>query len=114
MGLTRQSVQRTADRLHAEGLVRQADNPAHRRAKLVTLTARGRSILDWITQQQIAWANELAIGLAETDLRHTLSVIRAFRDSLEDAAGRHRAGAGASSPSVDRENISPARARTRR
>src|SRR6266545_2667657 len=36
MGLTRQSVQRTADRLHAEGLVAHTDNPAHRRARLVT------------------------------------------------------------------------------
>jgi hypothetical protein len=40
MGLTRQSVQRTADLLEADGLVSYAENPAHQRAKLATLTAR--------------------------------------------------------------------------
>ena len=35
MGITRQSVQRTADVLAAQGLVAYHDNPAHRRAKLV-------------------------------------------------------------------------------
>src|SRR5262245_51426070 len=45
MGLTRQSVQRTADLLEADGLVAYVDNPAHQRAKLATLTPRGRTTL---------------------------------------------------------------------
>jgi hypothetical protein len=40
MRLTRQSVQRTVDLLAADGLVRYADNPHHRRAKLMTMTTR--------------------------------------------------------------------------
>src|SRR3712207_432709 len=44
MGLSRQSVQRTADLLVQEGLVEYAPNPARRRAKLVRLTARGREV----------------------------------------------------------------------
>jgi DNA-binding MarR family transcriptional regulator len=85
MGLTRQSVQRTADRLRTEGLVTYVDNPAHRRAKLVRLTARGRSVLDWITRRQVAWANELGAELGEAELRRTLRVIHAFREILEHA-----------------------------
>ncbi len=42
MGLTRQSVQRIADLLVERGLAAYADNPAHRRAKLVTPTSAGR------------------------------------------------------------------------
>src|SRR5215813_2077158 len=41
MGLTRQSVQRTADLLEADGLLAYADNPAHQRAKLAMLSPRG-------------------------------------------------------------------------
>lgn len=83
MGLTRQSVQRTADRLQAEGIVSYVDNPAHRRAKLVALTTRGRSVLDVITQRQIVWANDLGARLGEADVRRALRVIHAFREILE-------------------------------
>jgi len=38
MGLVRQSVQRVADDLAAEGVLRFAPNPHHRRARLVLLT----------------------------------------------------------------------------
>lgn len=45
MGITRQSVQRTADLLAHDGLVEYLPNPAHRRAKLVTPTADGRDAM---------------------------------------------------------------------
>ena len=41
LGLARQSVQRVADLLEADGLVRYVDNPRHRRARLIRLTERG-------------------------------------------------------------------------
>lgn len=72
MGLTRQSVQRTADRLQMEGIVTYLENPSHRRAKLVGLTARGRSVLDGITQGQVVWANDLGARLGEGSLRRAL------------------------------------------
>src|SRR6266849_7038186 len=46
MGLTRQSVQRTVDLLAQEGLIAFADNPHHRRAKLVGFTPRGSTTMD--------------------------------------------------------------------
>src|SRR5580692_11476207 len=41
MGLSRQSVQRTADLLAEKGLVRFTANPHHQRAKLIVLTPEG-------------------------------------------------------------------------
>ena len=41
LGLTRQSVQRTADLLAADGMVEYTDNPHHRRAKLMKITPGG-------------------------------------------------------------------------
>ena len=42
MGLTRQSVQRTADLLVEQALCEYSPNPAHRRAKLLSPTDSGR------------------------------------------------------------------------
>jgi DNA-binding MarR family transcriptional regulator len=85
MGLTRQSVQRTADLLEEDGLVEYAENPAHRRAKLVRLTPRGRRLLDRIDDAQAEWANHLAAasGLDEREVRRTLRVASRFREAAE-------------------------------
>jgi DNA-binding MarR family transcriptional regulator len=65
MGLRRQSVQRTADLLVADGVAEYLDNPADRRAKLLTLTSSGRRAVRRIERAQRAWARELgeAVGL---------------------------------------------------
>jgi DNA-binding MarR family transcriptional regulator len=65
MGLRRQSVQRTADLLAADGVAEYVDNPADRRARLLTLTPAGRRALRAIERAQRAWAEELgsSVGL---------------------------------------------------
>ena len=79
MGLARQSVQRTADLLHADGLVEFVDNPAHRRAKLVRLTDQGRAFLADLAPRQNAWVNSLAKGI-----RRSAAEIEKARDLLRD------------------------------
>jgi DNA-binding MarR family transcriptional regulator len=86
MGLTRQSVQRTADLLESDGLLSYADNPAHQRAKLAKLTPRGLTTLDAITSRQIEWANLVASRLAEADLHHAIRTLQQVRESLEHSA----------------------------
>src|SRR5262245_43680934 len=86
MGLTRQSVQRTADLLEADGLLVYVDNPAHRRAKLATLTSRGAATLEVITSRQIEWANQVAGSLDEADLQRAIRTLRAVRESIETAS----------------------------
>jgi DNA-binding MarR family transcriptional regulator len=65
MGLRRQSVQRTADLLAADGVAEYVENPADRRARLLTLTPSGRRALRTIERAQHVWAAELgeAVGL---------------------------------------------------
>lgn len=86
MGLTRQSVQRTADLLEADGLVSYADNPAHRRARLARLTPQGRATLDVITSSQIEWSNRMASRLNDQDLRRALDTLQRVRQALGDSA----------------------------
>jgi DNA-binding MarR family transcriptional regulator len=86
MGLTRQSVQRIADLLEADGLVAYRDNPAHQRAKLAVLTPRGRAVLDDITARQIEWANRIASRLADDDLTHAVRILQQVRQALDSSA----------------------------
>src|SRR6266567_3393896 len=86
MGLTRQSVQRTVDLLAQEGLIAFADNPHHRRAKLVDFTPRGRSIMEHVNQIQTTWANALAQGLSAPALHDALQLLETLRLRLEGQA----------------------------
>ena len=52
LGLARQSIQRTADLLEADGLVAYLDNPRHRRARLASLTEKGKAALATIQAAQ--------------------------------------------------------------
>lgn len=68
LGLARQSVQRLADVLVADGLAAYADNPAHQRAKLLVLSPDGRAALRTIQAAQAEWARTLAEGLDADEL----------------------------------------------
>ena len=83
MGLTRQAVQRTADLLAADGLVRYTDNPHHRRAKLVTVTPKALQTLGYIQQRQARWANRIGGQHDPEQMRTAAAVLRRLRESLE-------------------------------
>jgi len=68
MGLRRQSVQRTADLLVTDGVAQYLDNPADKRARLLTLTTAGRRSLRTIERAQQAWAHELGSALGTQSL----------------------------------------------
>jgi len=75
LGLARQSVQRIADLLEADGLVEFVPNPADRRAELLRLTAAGRAALRTIQSAQRAWADALGAQVGEEDLRRASEVL---------------------------------------
>lgn len=86
MGLARQSVQRTADRLVAEGLAAYLGNPADRRADLLRMTRRGRKALRKIEKAQYVWANRLGKGVGEQGLTAAQDVL----DRIAAAIGTNR------------------------
>ena len=87
MGLTRQSVQLTADALERDGFIEYADNPHHRRAKLIAITAAGRAALRQVEQRHAVWAGRLARRIDPAELRATVAGLRRARQALEkDAA----------------------------
>ena len=87
MGITRQSVQRTADLLVERGLAGYRDNPAHRRAKLLARTDAGNAAIRAINPQHRAFAARLVAAQGRTELAAALDSMRALSATL-DRLGR--------------------------
>lgn len=83
MGLTRQSVQQTADGLEEDGLIAYLENPHHRRAKLMTMTPQGREALDYVQQRHADWANRVGGNHPLEGVHTAVAVLRQVRESLE-------------------------------
>lgn len=85
MGLTRQSVQETANGLEAEGFIKFAPNPRHRRAKLLVMTPKGYAAMDVVRRRHASWANELGDGHQAAALEPVVSVLSEIRATLEQS-----------------------------
>lgn len=93
MGLTRQSVQRTADVLVDLGMLVRLPNPAHRRAPLMGPTEAGLAAVRAINPQHAALAARLAatMGQAELDAAlESMTALSAALDALDAAAPAER------------------------
>jgi DNA-binding MarR family transcriptional regulator len=86
MGLNRQGVQRIVGELVAEGFVELKDNPHHRNAKLVLMTAKGLRAYDAALQRQAPWVNMLGEGFNPKNIRETGRILDALRQRLEQTA----------------------------
>jgi DNA-binding MarR family transcriptional regulator len=82
--VARQHIQKLADELAADGLVEFVDNPAHRRSKLLRLTAKGATVHDELTERIRALTEELARGLDADELRTTARMLRTLRERLAE------------------------------
>ena len=83
MGLTRQNVQRIADCLSIDGFVTTSANPAHRRAKLYSLTPHGRTVMEEVVCRQAEWANKIADGIDSTEIVEAVSLMAVLKKRLE-------------------------------
>jgi DNA-binding MarR family transcriptional regulator len=80
--LARQSVQRVADLLERDGLVRYEANPAHRRASLLRLTPEGRCVLRRIQAAQREWADTVGREIGIDDLTSANRILARVLDAL--------------------------------
>lgn len=82
MGLTRQGVRQTADALARDGFIEYVENPHHRRAKLMRMTAKGREALAYVGQRRAGWADRIGGEQSLEDLRAAVTVLREVRENL--------------------------------
>lgn len=74
--LSRQHVQALVNRLAEEGLVEFVDNPAHKRSRLLRLTAAGRDYVDGLSRPDDWPLDRLRPAVADEDLRAATRVLR--------------------------------------
>jgi DNA-binding MarR family transcriptional regulator len=86
MGLTRQSVQASVNRLLGDGLVDTAENPDHRRSPLIRLTDRGSARYAAVQRRQARWINELAAGMQVSELSTATRVLQQLGNRLDTIA----------------------------
>jgi DNA-binding MarR family transcriptional regulator len=80
---SRQRMQRLADELAAEGLVKFIDNPKHRRSKLVRLTPKGEVRYREQAAQLQSIASTLCVGLGERDIRKTSEIMQQLSSEIK-------------------------------
>lgn len=88
MGLARQSVQRLADALVADGMAEYVDNPRHRRARLLRPTQAGWDAIDVIRPLQHAFTHHVTEGMDADELRRAVAVMDRLIARLEDRPWR--------------------------
>lgn len=110
LGLKRQSVQRTVDRLAEQGIVELRPNLDHLRAGLVALSPEGRHILAALESRQQAWLGRCLRGLTRAELERLAHSLAGLAGRVEAATDhestRH---AGSLERSGRRNNVSQGR-----
>jgi DNA-binding MarR family transcriptional regulator len=80
---SRQRMQRLADELAAEGLVKFIDNPKHQRSKLVRLTRKGEARYREMNARLLSIASTMGAALDEADIRESTEIVRRLSDDVK-------------------------------
>src|SRR5918994_6126655 len=84
MGLTRQSVHASVNRLVNEGFLELRPNADHRTSSLIGVTKRGSARYEAIDARQVEWINQLSRGIARSDIETAVRVLDELSRRLED------------------------------
>lgn len=87
---SRQRMQRLADELAADGLVRFVDNPKHRRSKLVELTRKGETRFREMDARFLAIASTVGVSLGDADIRRATEIVRQLSEDVKTRSERGR------------------------
>lgn len=86
LGLSRQAVQRLADEMAAEGLLRFVENPPDRRAKVVVLTEPGQEVRLKASDRVLELNTAVAEGLSPQELRAAATLIETVTERMRERA----------------------------
>lgn len=86
LGLSRQSVQQTVNRLVGQGLVEFIDNPDHRTSPLARLTERGQEIMEILLDRQTRLTAYFTDGLGYTvdEIDHLTDQLKHMREHAQE------------------------------
>ena len=84
MGITRQAVQRIANRLVDEGMLESSPNPAHKRSPLLTPTAEGREAIERIAPEQTAFSSRIINAFGREEIEHLIAELHRLSTVVEE------------------------------
>jgi DNA-binding MarR family transcriptional regulator len=80
---SRQHIQVLVNRLLELGLVELADNPAHKRSRLVSLTPAGKKRIDAMNRREAALLQKLKVEISEKSLDSSARTMKKLREVFE-------------------------------
>ena len=82
LGLTRQSIQQTVNRLEEQELVEFIDNPDHRTAPLIRLTKLGEEVMEKLSDRQTRITGKFTggLGLTRSEINHIADQLEHMRE----------------------------------
>jgi DNA-binding MarR family transcriptional regulator len=90
--VTRQHVQALVNALAREGWVEFADNPEHRRSRLVRLTDSGRAWLTEVAERENRFLSRLELDLSNEEVRAAAEILGAVGHAVANDAGAWQRG----------------------
>jgi DNA-binding MarR family transcriptional regulator len=84
MGLARQSVQRVVNEMVEEDMLCLMENPHHQRAKLVTMTEKGKKAFESAVKLQVPWVKALSSGIDTARIDDARQILEILRERLEE------------------------------
>lgn len=84
MGITRQAVQRVANRLQDDGLLEALPNPAHKRAQLLTPSEAGYAAVQRIAPEQARFADRIVEHFGRHQLEELVVSLHAMSKTIDE------------------------------
>ncbi|MDB5452956.1 MAG: hypothetical protein JWO33_1534 [Caulobacteraceae bacterium] len=94
LGYSRQAVHRVIDNLKARGLISLSEGPTAQAGRVLRQTERGQAMVMKNRDENSAWMEEVAHGVALPDLEGAIGVVKYIRRALES----HEERDGSDSP----------------
>jgi DNA-binding MarR family transcriptional regulator len=87
-GVSRQHIQQQVDALLESELVERSANPAHRRSPIITLSDRGRALIQNMQAREQNAIARLQVGVSDNAVEEAAQVLAAWRVGLQRDAQR--------------------------
>ena len=86
MGLTRQAIQRLADDMASDGLVKFVENPGDARAMHLLLTKAGRAMYHEALEREWQWTNAIAEDFDAEQIARAVALLEAITKKMQNDA----------------------------
>jgi DNA-binding MarR family transcriptional regulator len=88
-GVSRQHIQQQVDALRARGFVERQENPAHKRSAMISLTDKGRALIQNMRAEELDTLSRIQVGASDNAILEAAQVLSAWRAALQrDTASR--------------------------